>query len=98
MSALPSDIIKLLTTYLMPHDIINLGKSCRELHSILLCEPSSSIIWRNYVAKVVAINTPLVGISTESMNWQQLAFEKNRLLVNNLLQKQHLLYRLVFPF
>jgi len=89
-NSFPPDIIRLITTYLKPNDITNLGTCSRELSRKLLNGPDSEKLWRHYVAKIIAPKVPLIGISVDELNWKNLAFKKDKEVVHNLLRMKHL--------
>jgi hypothetical protein len=93
----PPDIIRLITTYLKPDDIANLGICSHELARKLLNGPYSEKLWRHYVAKVIAPKVPLIGIPVDFLNWKMLAFERNEKVVQNLLRMKHLEHRIKEP-
>lgn len=100
---IPADVIRLLSLYLSPRDIIHVGRTCRALAEKMLRgvaggdDKAVATLWRQYVANCVVSDVPVRGVAGDAYFWQRMAFEKKRDLVRWMLQERHLTHRLAQP-
>jgi hypothetical protein len=96
MSTIPLDIIKYLAEFLSVVDIINVGLTCRDLHSKILDRDD---IWFTYIITNWPITIPPAyhGLR-HTIEWKRLMFEyKTRMKIATQLMKVHIRQRFEIP-